>query len=49
LCYEGASEEEIAACEMHPDPANLEADLLKQLANASGAHGETIIAFALVR
>jgi len=49
LCYEGASEEEIAACEMHPDPDNLEAGLLKQLANASGAHGETIIAFALVR
>jgi Fe-S-cluster containining protein len=49
LCFDGVSDEEIATCEMHPDPDNLEAALLKELENATGAQGETIIAFVLAR
>jgi Fe-S-cluster containining protein len=49
LCFDGATNEEIAACEMHPDPDNLEANLLKELESTSGARGETIVAFALAR
>jgi len=49
LCFDGATDEEAAACEMHPDPDSLEAALLKELESATGARGETIIAFALVR
>jgi hypothetical protein len=42
LCYHGASDEQIAACEMVPDPENLEQKLLQQMKG-----GETIVAFAL--
>src|SRR6266478_4438426 len=31
LCYQGASDEEVAACEMKPDPNDLESALLKRL------------------
>jgi Fe-S-cluster containining protein len=47
LCYHGASEEEIAACEMKPDPDDLESALLKTAENSTGARGNTIIAFCL--
>jgi len=47
LCFQGASEEEIAACEMIPDPDDLESALLEQLEQSSGARGNTIVAFAL--
>jgi hypothetical protein len=43
LCFAGASEEEIAACEM-PVPHDLEAELLDE----AGRPGETIVAFALL-
>ncbi len=49
LCFHGASDEEIAACEMIPDPDDLEAALLHQLEKQTGARGETIVAFALAR
>jgi Fe-S-cluster containining protein len=49
LCFVGATEEEVIASEMHPDPDNLEEALLKELEETTGAKGETIIAFALVR
>ena len=49
LCFVGATEEEVIAAEMHPDPDNLEAALLEELQKATGECGETIIAFALVR
>jgi Fe-S-cluster containining protein len=49
LCYHGASEEEIAACEMPVDPDGLEAKLLQEFEQASGSHGRTLVAFALVR
>jgi Fe-S-cluster containining protein len=49
LCYVGASEEEVAALEMHPDPNNLEATLVEDLQKTTGESGETIIAFALAQ
>lgn len=47
LCYHGATDEEIAACEMKPDPDDLESALLRKVENASGHRGETIVAFCL--
>lgn len=47
LCYQGASDEEIAACEMKPDPDDLEAALLKTIEDGTGVRGNTIIAFCL--
>ena len=49
LCFHGASEEEIAACEMKADPDDLESVLLKELEESTGARGNTIIAFCLAR
>jgi Fe-S-cluster containining protein len=43
LCYHGATDEEIAACEVEIDPDGLEADLLAQL-----PPGETTVAQALL-
>jgi Fe-S-cluster containining protein len=43
LCYHGATDAEIAACEVEIDPGNLEARLLHGLP----ASGDTIVAFAL--
>lgn|ERR1700737_1936699 len=48
LCFEGATNEEIAACEMKPDPENLEGALLKELEKITGTRGETIVAFSLL-
>jgi Fe-S-cluster containining protein len=45
LCYHGANDEEIAACEMVPDPDNLEEKLLREM----DAEGNTIVAFCLAR
>jgi len=47
LCYQGASEEEIAACEVEFDPAGLEAALIEELAERTGRRGETTVAAAL--
>jgi Fe-S-cluster containining protein len=49
LCYHGASEAEIAACEMKPDPDNLEAALVEKLEESAGTGGNTIIAYCLAR
>jgi len=49
LCYHGASEEQIAACEMHLETSDLEAQLQSQVEAASGRSGNTIVAFALRR
>jgi Fe-S-cluster containining protein len=49
LCYQGATEEEIAACEMKPDPDDLESTLLKEVEERNGTRGNTIIAFCLAR
>jgi len=47
LCYHGATAEEIAACEMVPDPEGMEAVLVEELEERSGLRGKTLIAFAL--
>lgn len=47
LCYHGASEEQIAACEMVADPEGLEEQLLTEFEESSGRHGRTLVAFAL--
>jgi Fe-S-cluster containining protein len=49
LCYHGASDEQIAACEMKPDPGDLESALVKKVEASTGVRGETIIAFCLAR
>jgi Fe-S-cluster containining protein len=47
LCFQGASDAEIAACEMKPDQDDLESRLLAQLEESTGKRGNTIIAFCL--
>lgn len=47
LCFQGATNEEIAACEMTPDPGQLEEVLLQQFEKKSGKHGSTTIAFCI--
>ncbi len=49
LCYQGASDEEIAACEMKADPDGLEYALVKEVEESVGVRGDTIIAFCLAR
>jgi Fe-S-cluster containining protein len=49
LCYQGASDEEIAACEMTPDPDGIESALVKRAEDSTGTRGNTIIAFCLAR
>lgn len=47
LCFQGATDEEIAACEMKPDPDDLESRLLQEVEKKTGKLGNTIIAFCL--
>lgn len=47
LCFHGASPEEIAACEMKPDPDDLESRLLEEFEKNTGKRGNTIIAYCL--
>ncbi|MGA6952405.1 MAG: YkgJ family cysteine cluster protein [Candidatus Sulfotelmatobacter sp.] len=47
LCYHGASDDEIAACEMRPDPDDLESALVETVEASTGTCGNTIIAFCL--
>ena len=47
LCFHGATDEEIAACEMVADPADLEAKLLGELENRGGGRGQTLVSFCL--
>jgi hypothetical protein len=47
LCFQGATTEQIAACEMVPDPENLESYLVEGVEKSSGVRGNTIVAFAL--
>ncbi len=46
LCYQGAVDSQIAACEVAVDPEGLEAELLQEL-EALGMSGDTTVAFAL--
>ena len=47
LCYHGASNKQIAACEMVPDPEELEPALIREAEESTGIMGETIVAFCL--
>ena len=47
LCFHGATEEQIAACEMIVDPDDLESNLLREMEQKSALTGDTIVAFAL--
>lgn len=47
LCFQGATDQEIAACEIISDPDDLESRLLRDLEKRSSRRGNTIIAFCL--
>ncbi|HKX00157.1 MAG TPA: YkgJ family cysteine cluster protein [Bryobacteraceae bacterium] len=47
LCFEGATDNEIAACEVEIDPEGLESALVGDLEKSTGQHGQTIVAYAL--
>jgi Fe-S-cluster containining protein len=47
LCFQGTTNKEIAACEMKPDPDDLESALLEKLEKSTGTRGNTIVAFCL--
>jgi Fe-S-cluster containining protein len=48
LCFDGASDEEIAACEVPLDIADREAELLREQESHAGARGQTLVALALL-
>lgn len=48
LCFQGASEKEIAACEMAVDPDDLEGRILEKLAGNHQTLVQTTVTFALV-
>src|SRR6266853_2285317 len=45
LCFHGATDEQIAACEMVVDPDGVESKLLGRVGKTRGPHGQTIVAF----
>ncbi len=47
LCFDGASDEQIAACEMVVDPDDVESKLLGKLEKMQGPRGQTIVAFCV--
>jgi Fe-S-cluster containining protein len=47
LCFHGATPEQVASCEMIPDPEDLESMVLDEVEKSSGSSGKTIVAFAL--
>jgi Fe-S-cluster containining protein len=47
LCFQGATDEEIAACEMQPDPGDLESTLVKEAEKSAGISGQTIVSYCL--
>jgi Fe-S-cluster containining protein len=47
LCFHGATDEQIAACEMVADPEDLESKLLRKLEKARGLGGRTVVAFCV--
>ncbi len=47
LCYHGATDEQIVACEMVVDPDGLESTVLRKLEKARGLRGRTIVAFCV--
>jgi Fe-S-cluster containining protein len=49
LCYHGATDQQIADCEMAPDPDHMEEKLIAQAEAQTGKRGNTIVAFCLAR
>ena len=47
LCFHGATNEEIVACELRADTAETETELIAQAEADSGKSGSTVVAFAL--
>lgn len=47
LCFQGATDEQIAACEMVADPEDSESKLLDQVEKTTGSRGRTIVAYSL--
>ena len=47
LCFHGASDAQIAGCEMVVDPDDLEGKLLAKLEKTQGPRGRTLVAFAV--
>ncbi len=47
LCFHGATDEQIAACEMVVDPDDLESKMLIDLEASVGQRGQTTVAFCL--
>ena len=47
LCFQDASDEQIAACEMIVDPDDLESRLLQKLEKPNAVRGRTTVAFCL--
>ncbi len=47
LCFHGATDDQIAACEMVVDPDDLESKVLEKLEKTSGPRGQTIVAFCV--
>ncbi|HLY18281.1 MAG TPA: YkgJ family cysteine cluster protein [Bryobacteraceae bacterium] len=47
LCFDGATDAQIAACEVEFDPQGWEAELVRELEERTGRRGETTVALAL--
>jgi len=47
LCYHDATDQQIAECEMVPDPGNLEERLIAEAEKQRGKRGNTIVAWCL--
>jgi Fe-S-cluster containining protein len=47
LCYHGATDEEIARCEIVADTEDLEGELVRAVEKVRGARGQTIVAFCV--
>jgi Fe-S-cluster containining protein len=47
LCFHGATDEQIAACEMVVDPDDMEAELLGKVEKTRGPRAQTIVAFCV--
>jgi len=47
LCFQGATTEQIAACELRTDSEDLESHLVQEAEKNLGTSGETIVAFTL--
>ena len=49
LCFHGATDQQIAACEMVADPEDLESKLVRKIEKAGGPRGQTIVAYCLAK